>query len=136
MDGVRQAVSVPGGTAETWATWLKYPQLARHCDFLAVHLLPYWEGLDVEAAVDVAFQDLQRVQRAYPDKQVIIGEVGWPSDGRPRGNAVAPASNDALVLRRFLARADAEKIRYYIMEAFHQPCKAGAAGGLCGYWAV
>ncbi len=136
IDRVRQAVSVPVGTAETWATWLKYPQLARHCDFLAVHLLPYWEGLDVEAAVDVAFQDLQRVQRAYPDKQVIIGEVGWPSDGRTRGNAVASASNEALFLRRFLARADTEKIRYYIMEAFDQPWKAEGEGGVGAYWGV
>ncbi len=136
IDRVRQAVSVPVGTAETWATWLKFPELARHCDFLAVHLLPYWEGLDVEAAVDVAFQDLQRVQRAYPDKQVIIGEVGWPSDGRTRGNAVASASNEALFLRRFLARADAEKIRYYIMEAFDQPWKAEGEGGVGAYWGV
>ena len=136
IDRVRQAVSVPVGTAETWATWLRFPELARHCDFLAVHLLPYWEGLDVEAAVDVAFQDLQRVQRAYPDKQVIIGEVGWPSDGRTRGNAVASASNEALFLRRFLARADAEKIRYYIMEAFDQPWKAEGEGGVGAYWGV
>jgi exo-beta-1,3-glucanase (GH17 family)/cellulose synthase/poly-beta-1,6-N-acetylglucosamine synthase-like glycosyltransferase len=136
IDRVRRIVSVPVGTAETWATWLKYPELARHCDFLAVHLLPYWEGLDVEAAVDAAFQDFRRVERAYPNKQVIIGEVGWPSDGRTRGNAVASASNEALFLRRFLARADAEKIRYYIMEAFDQPWKAEGEGGVGAYWGV
>jgi exo-beta-1,3-glucanase (GH17 family)/cellulose synthase/poly-beta-1,6-N-acetylglucosamine synthase-like glycosyltransferase len=136
IDRVRRAVDVPVGTAETWAGWLKYPELARHCDFLAVHLLPYWEGLDVKAAVDASFANLKRVQRAYPDKQVIIGEVGWPSDGRTRGGAVASAANEALFLRRFLARADAEKIRYYIMEAFDQPWKADAEGGVGAYWGV
>src|SRR5258708_2409107 len=105
IDRVRQAVSVPVGTAETWATWLRFPELARHCDFLAVHLLPYWEGLDVEAAVDVAFPDLQGVQGAYPDQQVIIAAVGWPSDGPHRGNAVGPVSQRALVLSPLLAAA-------------------------------
>ena len=136
IDHVRRLVNVPVGTAETWAYWLKYPELAQHCDFLAVHLLPYWEGLDVEAAVDASFEHLKRVEQAYPDKQVIIGEVGWPSDGRTRGSAVASAANEALFLRRFLARADAEKYRYYIMEAFDQPWKADNEGGVGAYWGV
>jgi exo-beta-1,3-glucanase (GH17 family)/cellulose synthase/poly-beta-1,6-N-acetylglucosamine synthase-like glycosyltransferase len=136
IEKVRAAVTVPVGTAETWAYWLKYPELAKHCDFLAVHLLPYWEGMNVDAAVDASFQNLKRVQAAYPDKQVIIGEVGWPSEGRTRGNAVATPSNEALFLRRFLDRADREHIRYYIMEAFDQPWKAQGEGGVGAYWGV
>jgi exo-beta-1,3-glucanase (GH17 family)/cellulose synthase/poly-beta-1,6-N-acetylglucosamine synthase-like glycosyltransferase len=136
IDKVRAAVTVPVGTAETWAYWLRYPELAKHCDFLAVHLLPYWEGMNVDAAVDASFQNLKRVQKAYPDKQVIIGEVGWPSEGRTRGNAVATPSNEALFLRRFLDRADREHIRYYIMEAFDQPWKAQGEGGVGAYWGV
>jgi len=136
IDRVRAALGIPVGTAETWAYWLKYPELARHCDFLAVHLLPYWEGMDVEAAVDASFVNLKRVQDAYPDRQVIIGEVGWPSEGRTRGNAVASTANEALFLRRFLARADREKMRYYIMEAFDQPWKAEGEGGVGAYWGV
>ncbi len=136
LDRARAALNIPVGTAETWATWLKYPELARHCDFLGVHLLPYWEGMNVEKAVDASFANLKRVEDAYPDRQVIIGEVGWPSDGRTRGNAEASAANEALFLRRFLARADAEKKRYYIMEAFDQPWKAEDEGGVGAYWGV
>jgi exo-beta-1,3-glucanase (GH17 family)/cellulose synthase/poly-beta-1,6-N-acetylglucosamine synthase-like glycosyltransferase len=136
IEKVRATVTVPVGTAETWAYWLKYPELAKHCDFLAVHLLPYWEGMNVDAAVDASFENLKRVQKAYPDKQVIIGEVGWPSEGRTRGNAVATPSNEALFLRRFLDRADREHIRYYIMEAFDQPWKAQGEGGVGAYWGV
>jgi exo-beta-1,3-glucanase (GH17 family)/cellulose synthase/poly-beta-1,6-N-acetylglucosamine synthase-like glycosyltransferase len=136
LDRARTALRTPVGTAEPPHIWLKYPELARHCDFLAVHLLPYWEGMDVEKAVDASFENLKRVERAYPDRQVIIGEVGWPSDGRTRGNAVASAANEALFLRRFLARADVEKKRYYIMEAFDQPWKAGDERGVGAYWGV
>ena len=59
--------------------------------------------------------------------------AGRRTAARQRGGS---ASNEALFLRRFLARADAEKIRYYIMEAFDQPWKAEGEGGVGAYWGV
>ncbi|MFT3906641.1 MAG: glycosyltransferase [Steroidobacteraceae bacterium] len=136
LDRARKAIKQPVGTAETWGTWLKYPELADHVDFIAIHLLPYWEGLNVDAAVDFCINAMKTVQARFPNKEVIIGEVGWPSDGRTRQNAVASAANEALFLRRFLARAEQEKYRYYVMEAFDQPWKAQGEGGVGAYWGV
>src|SRR5271154_85606 len=138
LDRVRDEVRQPVGTAETWATWLKYPELADHVDFIAVHLLPYWEGLDVDSAVDFCIRSLQLVQLRFPNKPVIIGEVGWPSEGRTRGSAVASVSNEALFLRTFLARAEKRRpvIVYYLMEAFDQPWKAAGEGGVGAYWGI
>ncbi len=48
LDRARAAIGQPVGTAETWHTWLAHPELAQHVDFIAVHLLPYWEGVAVE----------------------------------------------------------------------------------------
>src|ERR1700722_9673415 len=123
LDRARAAIRQPVGYADTWATWLKNPEMARHVDFIGVHLFPYWEGVDVESAVDFCFRELKAVQAAYPKKPVIIAEIGWPSEGRIRAGAVASVSNEALFLRRFLARAEKEGERYYIMEAFDQPWK-------------
>jgi hypothetical protein len=67
---------------------------------------------------------------------VIIGEIGWPSEGRNRAGAVASVSNEALFLRRFLARAEKEGVRYYIMEAFDQPWKARDEGAVGSYWGI
>jgi len=89
LDRARSAVRQPVGYADTWATWLKYPEVAKHVDFIAVHLFPYWEGVDVDSAVDFCFRELKAVQDAYPKKPVIIGEIGWPSEGRIRAAAVA-----------------------------------------------
>ncbi len=136
LDRARAAIRQPVGYADTYTTWLKYPDLVKHVDYIAVHLFPYWEGKDVETAVDFCFAQLKTVQTAYPKKPVIIGEIGWPSAGRIRGGAVASDSNEALFLRRFLARAAKENQRYYIMEAFDQPWKArdeGAVGFLLGH---
>jgi exo-beta-1,3-glucanase (GH17 family)/cellulose synthase/poly-beta-1,6-N-acetylglucosamine synthase-like glycosyltransferase len=136
LDRARAAIRQPVGYADTWATWLKNPEIAKHVDFIAVHLFPYWEGVDVESAVDFCFRELKAVQAAYPKKPVIIGEIGWPSEGRIRAGAVASVSNEALFLRRFLARAEKEHERYYIMEAFDQPWKARDEGAVGAYWGI
>jgi exo-beta-1,3-glucanase (GH17 family)/cellulose synthase/poly-beta-1,6-N-acetylglucosamine synthase-like glycosyltransferase len=136
LDRARAAIRQPVGYADTWATWLKNPEIVPHVDFIAVHLFPYWEGVDVEQAVDFCFRELKAVQDAYPKKPVIIGEIGWPSEGRIRAAAVASVSNEALFLRSFLARAEQQGQRYYIMEAFDQPWKARDEGAVGSYWGI
>src|SRR6202142_1773327 len=136
LDRARAAIRQPVGYADTWATWLKHPEIVPHVDFIAVHLFPYWEGVDVEQAVDFCFRELKAVQDAYPKKPVIIGEIGWPSEGRIRAAAVASVSNEALFLRSFLARAEQQGQRYYIMEAFDQPWKARDEGAVGSYWGI
>lgn len=133
---VRAAVPQPVSTAEPWHVWLKNPALAEHVDFITVHMLPYWEGVDVEVAVDYIVDKMQRVQAAFPDKPIVIGEVGWPSEGRTREAAVANVANEALFLRRFLSRAEQEGYTYFLMEAFDQPWKAQSEGGVGAYWGV
>ncbi len=106
LDRVRAATKQPVSTAEPWHVWLAHPELADHVDYIAVHMLPYWEGVDVETAVDYVVGKMQLLEKAFPGKPIVIGEVGWPSDGRTRESAVATQSNQALFLRRFLARAN------------------------------
>jgi exo-beta-1,3-glucanase (GH17 family)/cellulose synthase/poly-beta-1,6-N-acetylglucosamine synthase-like glycosyltransferase len=136
LDRVRGAVDQPVSTAEPWHVWMKHPELADHVDFITVHLLPYWEGVEVEHAVDYAIQKLHEVQARFPGKRVIVGEVGWPSNGRTRISAVASEANEALFLRRFLSWAEREKVVYYIMEAFDQPWKRQNEGAVGAYWGV
>ncbi|HUI61621.1 MAG TPA: glycosyltransferase [Steroidobacteraceae bacterium] len=136
LDRAREAIGQPVGTAEPWHVWIAHPELAQHVDFIGIHLLPYWEGVPVEAAVDYSLAQYRRVQKAFPDKPVIIAEVGWPSHGRTRQSAVASEANEALFLRRFLARAEHERLIYYLMEAFDQPWKAYMEGAVGSYWGV
>ena len=136
LDRARDAIEQPVGTAETWHTWLAYPELAQHVDFIGVHLLPYWEGVPVDQAVDYSLTQFKRLQKAFPGKPILIAEIGWPSRGRTHESAVASDANEALFLRRFLARAQKEKLTYYIMEAFDQPWKAFLEGAVGSYWGV
>lgn len=136
IDRVREAVGQPVSSAEIWGNWLAHPELADHVDFIAAHILPYWEGVAVDRAVDFVVSAVDNLKLAFPDKQVVIAEVGWPSNGRTRRAAVASPPNEATFLRRFLARAAKKDYVYYVLEAFDQPWKESLEGAVGAYWGV
>lgn len=133
---VRKKVWAPVSLAEPWNVWLEHPELAEHVDYIAAHILPYWEGIDVEHAVDYVMARYTDLQKAFPNKPIVIAEVGWPSNGRPLKEAVPSAANQATFLRRFLARANQQDYVYYLMEAFDQPWKQALEGAIGTYWGV
>jgi exo-beta-1,3-glucanase (GH17 family)/cellulose synthase/poly-beta-1,6-N-acetylglucosamine synthase-like glycosyltransferase len=136
LDRVRKELPMPVSTAEPWHIWTKNPELADHVDYLAVHMLPYWEGVHVDLAVGYIVDRINELKVMFPQKPIVIAEVGWPSNGRTRKGAVASRANEAVFLRRFLDRAAAEKYTYYVMEAFDQPWKRGSEGAVGAYWGV
>jgi cellulose synthase/poly-beta-1,6-N-acetylglucosamine synthase-like glycosyltransferase/exo-beta-1,3-glucanase (GH17 family) len=150
LDKARKVLRIPVSTAEPAYIWAKkYPDLVNHVDFIAVQILPYWEGRDAEKAVDYAFDIVKGLRQQFPGKPIIISEIGWPSNGRTRlqpsdevgkgqsrQEAVASVANQAIFLRNFLARAPKEGYVYYIMEAFDQPWKTDIEGSVGAYWGV
>lgn len=133
---VKKKVWAPVSVAEPHHIWLKHPELAAEVDFIAVHLLPYWEYIPLDRAVDFAVEKFEAVRAAYPDKPVIIGETGWPSAGRIRRGAIPSPANEARYLRRFLKTAEQNGYTYYIMEAFDQRWKGKDEGSAGAYWGV
>ena len=136
LDRLRAALQVPVSTAEPWHVWLKQPELAEHVDFITVHLLPYWEGLPVDRAVDYALERYAEVRAYFPDKKVVIGEIGWPSNGDRRAAAEATPDNQALFVRQFLARASRLDLDYYLMEAVDQPWKHATERAVGAHWGL
>ncbi len=85
----------PISTSETWDVWIKHPKLVDEVDFIAIHVLPYWEGIAAEDAVDYVFDRYSAVKKAKPNKPVIITEVGRPSDGQPVKHTTASVQNQS-----------------------------------------
>ncbi len=133
---VRAQVGMPVSTAEPWHVWLKHPELVAEVDYIAVHMLPYWEGVKIDDAVNFVVDRMNDLKAKYPGKPLVIAEVGWPSNGRTRQGAVASEANEAIFLRRFLHRAEQEGYVYYVMEAFDQPWKTRIESGVGAYWGV
>lgn len=136
MDRVREQVSVPVSTADTWANWDLHPELAEHADYVAVHILPYWEGIGLDGAVGHTVNRMEYMAQRFPGKHILLAEVGWPSQARQKGGAEASNANEAKFLRQFLAQAQDKHFDYFIMEAFDQPWKIELEGAAGAYWGV
>lgn len=134
LDQARAASRVPVSTAEPWHVWLQHPELAAHVDFITVHLLPYWEQVPAEHAVDEVLRRHREIAARFPGKPVVIGEVGWPGRGVTRGDAVADQATQARFIREFVARAEPLGLDYYLMEAIDQPWKIRIEGRAGAHW--
>jgi len=133
---VKAKVHQPVSTAEPASVWLSHPELVREVDFIALHVLPYWEGIPAEDSVDFVIGQYDAVQRIYPDKHVMLAEVGWPSAGKGRQQAEPSVINQAMFLRRFLNTATEQGIDYNVIEAFDQPWKEAYEWKVGTHWGV
>ncbi len=136
LDRARRALDIPVSTAEPWHVWLKYPELAEHVDFITIHLLPYWEGVQRREALDHAMESYRIIEKAFPGKKIVIGEVGWPSNGDRFRHSRPSLGDEAQFLRRFFHIAKEQGLDYYVMEAFDQPWKEVAEGRVGAYWGM
>ncbi|HUN95733.1 MAG TPA: glycosyltransferase [Bradyrhizobium sp.] len=132
---VKKSVNVPVTTGEIWNIWRDNPKLAYSVDFIAAHVLPYWENFSSKQAVDQAITMYQLLRDKFPGKRIMIAEFGWPSQGYNLRNADPGPFQQAMVLRNFVARADAIGMEYNIVEAIDQPWKY-FEGGVGPYWGI
>ncbi len=133
---VKAKVRQPVSTAEAAYVWLAHPELVKEVDFIALQILPYWEGVPVESAVDKVLGEYDNLRTLYPDKHVMLSEVGWPSAGKSRQQAEPSVINQALFLRRFLNVATERGIDYNVIEAFDQPWKKAIEWSVGTHWGV
>jgi exo-beta-1,3-glucanase (GH17 family) len=135
---VKAGVSVPVTYADVWEFWLRNRDLAQAVDFITIHILPYWEDFPIAPDRAGAHVDEIRsaVAKSFPGKDILIGEVGWPSAGRMREGALPSPVNQARVLEEVMARARAGNYRVNLIEAFDQPWKRKFEGTVGGYWGL
>src|SRR5271156_2065439 len=132
---VKRSSPVPVTTGEIWTVWIDHPELASAVDFIAAHILPYWEGFDASHAVDHTIEFYGKLREMHPGKRIVIAEFGWPSAGYNYHAANPGRIEQAEVLRDFVTRADAYGIDYNIVEAIDQPWKT-MEGGVGPYWGL
>jgi exo-beta-1,3-glucanase (GH17 family)/cellulose synthase/poly-beta-1,6-N-acetylglucosamine synthase-like glycosyltransferase len=132
---VKRSSPVPVTTGEIGSVWLDHPELASAVDFVAAHVLPYWNGIPASQAADYTVEFYDKLRRALPGKRIVIAEFGWPSAGYNMHEANPGRIEQAMVLRDFVSAAEAYGIDYNIVEAIDQPWKT-AEGGVGPYWGL
>ena len=135
---VKARVAMPVTYADVWEFWLRNRDVASAADFITIHILPYWEDFPIPAqnAAGHLAQIRSRLVAAFPGKEVVIGEVGWPSAGRMREGALPSPANQARVIQEVLASAGREKFHVNVIEAFDEPWKRALEGTVGGHWGL
>jgi glucan 1,3-beta-glucosidase len=138
LDEVQKRSSLPATYADVWEVWLEHPELAAATDFVTVHILPYWENDPVAAEqVGAHLRDvMRRVGEVFPGKEILIGEIGWPSAGRMREAALPSPLNQALVVSEVVSAAKEQGWRVNIIEAYDQHWKRLLEGTVGGHWGL
>lgn len=124
--------------ADVWEFWLKHPMIKESTDFVTIHILPYWEDkpMGIKNAISHLAQVRIEVEDILKDKNILIGETGWPSEGRMREDALPSKINQALFVREFVKLAEEKNWNYNIIEAFDQPWKRVSEGAVGGFWGL
>src|ERR1700744_1929258 len=132
---VKAQVAVPVTYADVWEYWLRNREIYDAVDFITIHILPYWEDFPVRAKYAAAHVEAirRRMEVAFPGKEILIGETGWPSHGRMREGALPSRTNQARVVSEILALAKRENFRVNLIEAYDQPWKRELEGTTGGY---
>ncbi|GIL39546.1 glycosyltransferase [Roseiterribacter gracilis] len=133
---VKRETGKPTSTAEIWPNWLKYPELAEACDYIAIHTLPYWEQVPFPDALEFVKNAYAQVHAKYPNKRIVLSEVGWPSEGPWVGGAEPSVVNQGKFIRDFLNFAQENGLEYNIVEAIDQPWKRQIEGPAGAAWGV
>ena len=135
---VKAQVAIPVTYADVWEFWLRNREVYEVVDFVTIHILPYWEDFPVRAKHAAAHVDAirRRMAVAFPGKEILIGETGWPSEGRMRDAALPSRTNQARVVSEILDIAKRESFRVNLIEAYDQPWKRQLEGTVGGYWGL
>jgi exo-beta-1,3-glucanase (GH17 family)/cellulose synthase/poly-beta-1,6-N-acetylglucosamine synthase-like glycosyltransferase len=136
LDRVRAAVKVPVTTSEQWHIWEHNPSLAKHVDLIAAHVLPYWEHIPVGGALQFVLDRARELKHQFPNKPLLLSEVGWPSNGHMRGGDDSTQADQAIYLRTMVNRLNRQGFNYFVIEAYDQPWKASDEGSVGAYWGV
>ncbi|HEY8276874.1 MAG TPA: beta-1,6-glucan synthase [Methyloceanibacter sp.] len=138
LQEVKRRSGLPVTYADVWEFWLRLAELAPYVDFITIHILPYWEDEPV-AAKDAAahVRDIRAgLVKRFEAKEILIGEVGWPSQGRMRAGALPSPANQQLVVSDVIAAAKEGNWKVNYIEAFDQPWKRLLEGTVGGYWGL
>lgn len=160
LAGLREAgVKQPVTTIDTWWEWCNrsqpcgQTQFGAQVDWIGINIFPWWESIHsslhtcvpAEKAADFHLARVEEVQRAYPGKEVVITEFGWPNgpDGlsvanKNSGQACVKASqkNQALVVQSTFKKLQAKGITGTVFEAFSENWKPNSEGDVGRYWGI
>jgi exo-beta-1,3-glucanase (GH17 family) len=160
MDSLHRAgVSQPITTIDTWWEWCdrktkcRKNSFANKVDWIGTNIFPWWENkfsgvhpcTTAQQAADYHINRLTDLHKAYPGKEIIMTEFGWPNG--PEGGSemndhtgqhcgIANKTNQTLVVQTTFKKLAEKNWSGVVFEAFSESWKPGSEGLFGSYWGI
>lgn len=160
INAMREAhVTQPVTTIDIWWEWCNrtYPcqqtGFGAQVDWIGINVFPWWDnkysGLfpctPAKRAADFHIARIEDVRRAYPGKEVVLTEFGWPNG--PEGGtdtntrtgqqcSVAGKKNQELVVKSTFKKLAAKGWSGTVFEAFSENWKPNDEGNFGRFWGI
>ena len=140
----KNRTSIPVTTVEPWYIWLDHPNLTNVSDKLLIHIHPFWESpvfidepLGPKYLSNYTISIFNQVQEAFPNKEIIIAETGWPSAGRRDCNEETQRN----YFEALIPLLHEDNIKCYTFEAFdeiwkHELWQGNQSNDVGPHWGV
>lgn len=138
MDEVKGKISmkIPVTTSDDAFSLISHSKVCENCDLLMVNIYPYWGGVSIGEAKDAFDSTFSEVRSAYPDKEIIVSETGWPTAGGRNGDAVASGTNARKYFNAIRKWSLGNKVVVLWFDAADEPWKKTNEGTVGAHWGL
>jgi exo-beta-1,3-glucanase (GH17 family) len=130
IDYVKVNVSVNVTYGDTETIYLNNPELADAVDFILTHIYAVWANEDISNAKNFTLTKVQQLESEYPGKEIVIGETGWSTEGKPGCNEI----NQVKFIDDWIDAINDGDFQGYFFEIFNEPWKGDT--GLEPNWGI
>ncbi|MFC1907742.1 glycosyl hydrolase family 17 protein [Chloroflexota bacterium] len=137
INRVKQTLpEIPVAVAMEFSEIRHHPDVVSSVDVLLVSYYPFWEGVSIDEAIATLHTWHEEIKANFGNKEIIVGESGWPSCGDTFGDAVPSPETANYYFLNFISWTRANNVSYFYFEAFDEQWKATYEGSPNACWGI
>ena len=136
LSGSAKTKKIPVTTSDDANAMISSRSVADNCDLLMVNAYPYWGGVAIGEAAKAFDATIAGVRSAYPTKEIIVSETGWPTAGGSKGAAKASGANARKYFNAIRKWSLKNDIVVLWFDAADEPWKAKDEGAVGAHWGL
>ncbi len=135
---VKEAIpEIPVGYVDAYYEFTDHPEITNACDVILANCYPFWECCHADYSLMYMKEMFyQAVLAGGGDKQVIITETGWPSEGEDYKGAMPSKENALKYFINTQLWSKQENVDIFYFTSFDESWKVGTEGDVGAFWGI
>jgi GPH family glycoside/pentoside/hexuronide:cation symporter len=127
---------IPVTYVDSYYIFDQYPSLIQACDIILINCYPFWEGANIDISPAYTRYMYNLIKEKAGNKQVIISETGWPSDGESTEDAKPSQANAMKYFININNWVQSEDIPLFYFSSFDESWKIHHEGDVGQRWGL